>query len=245
MKKLIISIILWIMLLWESTFADYQPNIDDEVRLYNFTRNLLLRIEKFENTEEFKKSIQNKMLELSWETKTELEKHYRIWEKEYSSFREYAIKYIYNHIDYNINEYYISWEWKILENSFARVFVNLSDIYITEKWVFSGTRNLIEFFKTDENIEDFINNTIREKEFQEKCTAIKHETKWAIFTENQVYRLWWIWPDKPRTKADIIECWEYWSGFSIRYFERRWDYIIYINAGQDFNGLFFRFIEMK
>jgi hypothetical protein len=49
----------------QSTFADYTPNIDDEVKLYNFTRDILLRLEKYDNTEELQKRIQYKMLELS------------------------------------------------------------------------------------------------------------------------------------------------------------------------------------
>ena len=65
MIKKILLIIVSLVLFVPLTYSDYQPNIDDEVKLYNFTRDILLRLEKYENTEELQKTIQNKMLELS------------------------------------------------------------------------------------------------------------------------------------------------------------------------------------
>jgi hypothetical protein len=103
---------------------------------------------------------------------------------------------------------------------------------------------MIEFFKTDTSIEDYINNNLLEEEFHWKCKAIKSEKKGGIFTDNQTYTIQAYWDYKWEFR-EPSDCWEYWSGFSIRYFEKRGDYIIYINAGQDFNGLFYRFIDIK
>jgi hypothetical protein len=65
MIKKVLLIILSFILFIPLTYSDYQANIDDEVKLYNFTRDVLLRLEKYENTDELQKRIQNKMLELS------------------------------------------------------------------------------------------------------------------------------------------------------------------------------------
>jgi hypothetical protein len=41
----------------------------------------------------------------------------------------------------------------------------MSDIYMTENGVFSDNWKMIEFFKTDTSIEDYINNNLLEEEF--------------------------------------------------------------------------------
>lgn len=251
MKKNIIKILLWIVFLMSITnvSANYTKNIDDEVKLYNLTRQILLDIEKSENTKVLQKNIQNKMAELLWKTHSEIGNSYSQYNKNFNTFREYGLTYIYHHIMYDINTYYISWKWKILENSFARVFVNTPDIYMTEKGVFLkrdhwNDWNMVEFFKTKENIETYITQSILEQQFDWKCRAIKSKTVWNLFNDNQTYTLGAFW-EYEWDAHNLSDCWKYWRSYGIRFFERRGNYIIYLNAGQDFNGLFYRFIKIK
>lgn len=227
----------------------YEKNMDDEVKLYNVTRKILLRLETSENTEVLQTQVKDKIAELLWKNSNEIGNSSSIYKQEYQTFKEYWLTYIYHHIMYDINSYYISWEWRILENSFARVFVNTPDIYMTEKAVFykheeNEDYNMIDFFKTEESIEDYLNNTILEEEFQWKCRAIKSEKKGTLFSDNQSYTIAAFWDYKWEFR-NPSDCWKYWSWFWIRYFEKRGDYIIYINAWQEFNWLFYRFIDMK
>jgi hypothetical protein len=83
MIKKILLIIVSLVLFIPLTYSDYQANIDDEVKLYNFTRDILLRLEKYENTEELQKTIQNKMLELSGGSKKNFGKYYNKLQKKY------------------------------------------------------------------------------------------------------------------------------------------------------------------
>ncbi len=247
MKKLIISTIVWIMLLWQMTFADYEPNVEDEVKLYNITRDLLLRLEKNDNKESIINKMQEKIVDLSWKSENELKNYDK--NESFNNFREYILKYLYRNIQRDINDYYFDEPGKIIENSFAKAFVNSSNIYMTEKEIYLEYKNwwtwkMVEFFKTDEDIEEFLNNTVLEEKYHGKCKAIKRAEKWANFTQNQVYTIWWF-GDYKSTTRDSSDCGEYWEWNSIKYFEVRGDYIWYINAGQDFNGLHFKFIDMK
>lgn len=247
--KIIIVLILGVSLI-QSTYTNYDRNIDDEYMLYNFTRDIVYRLEKFENSHELKLKVQKYLLEISWKTEQDLNKYYRRGERKYVNFREYAIEYIYKNVIHETKYYYIAEEWRILENSFARIFANSDDIYMTEQWVFFRYDTwrewkMIEFFKTDENIEDYLNNYILEKKFHWKCKVKKIEQHGFLFTLNSIYILSPSdeYLDEYNTQDE--GCWKYWSGHSVRYFENRWDYIIYINAWQEFSNLYYDTLEIK
>ena len=235
------------MLFWQMASADYTPNVEDEVKLYNVTRDLLLRLEEKDNKENIINKIQKQIINLSWKSVSDLRNYDK--NESFENFQEYILKYLYRYIQRDINDYYFDEPGRVIENNFARAFVNVSDIFMTEKEIYLEYKNwwtwkMVEFFKTDENIEDFLNKTLLEEKYQGKCTVIKRAEKWANFTQNQVYTLWWF-GDYKSTTRDSSDCGEYWEWNSIKYFERRWDYIWYINAWQDFNGLHFKFIKLK
>ena len=106
---------------------------------------------------------------------------------------------------------------------------------------------MIEFFKINdyEDTLDFINTKILDEKYIWKCKSYIRSEKSISFTKNQVFWIWAYWDYKKAEPPNENDCWEYWHSRSINYFERRWDYLIYINAWQDYNWVDFSLIEFK
>jgi hypothetical protein len=229
----------------------YTRNIDDDFKIYEFEQKVWTIIEKSKNIELLKSKLIKKVIKLLWKDKKELDSIHNFNDYELESFKEYALIKIYRYLSYWDLIRYDDSEVKILENDILRVLVTLPNIkidnnsvyYIWNSW---NKIRYIEFFKMNINdkVEEFINTNILEEEFIWKCKSYEIVDHNISFTNNIIYGIWAYWDYKSTTR-DLSDCWKYWESYWIKYFERIWNYLIYVNAWQDYNWVDFSLIEFK
>lgn len=250
MKKLIIWIIL-ISLFINITNANYERNIDDDFKIYKLEQKIWKILDRSNSKELLKSKLIYKVKSILWKTEKELNsvgnfKNYNI-----NSFKEYFFIKIYRYLSYWDLIQYKDSKIEILENDIFRVLVtlpnkkidNTSVYYIWKSW---NKRKYIEIFEINknENVLDFLNKNILEEKYTGKCQSYITPEHNISFTNNIVYRIWAYWDYKSTTR-NVSDCWEYWEWYWINYFERRGDYLMYINAWQDYNWVDFSLIEFK
>ena len=254
MKKLIL-IMLMILVSINITNANYTRNIDDDFKIDKLQEKIWKIIEKKENPELLKSKIISlivtKLMKLTW--KTEIEDD--IDNINFESYKEYFLISMYKYLSGTSVMNYLNSEVSVLENDNFRVLVTLPNIDIDDNSVYYTSDSwskikYLESFKisSDENIEDFINTEILEKKYIWKCKAYVSPSNSISFTENTSYAIWWYWDYAPYVEENtphIYDCGYYWAQRSIKYFEKKWEYLFFINAWQDYNWVDYSLIETK
>lgn len=252
MKKIILFLICAIV--YPTTFANYQINVDDSLKIYKIDKKIGQIIEKSRTPELLKEKLIDKISKLLWKSKNEINSIGYLWNYELDSYREYALIKIYRYLSYWDVLISKDQSAQILENDFIKVISTSDNISIDNDYVYLTYTNgnkwkMIEFFivSPDDDTVDYINNHFIEEEYIWKCKTTTKPEKSRHFTKNKIYSILAFWD---YLSDEILynnkPCWTYWAGRSISYFDRLSDRVlIYINAGQDFNGLDFWSIELK
>ncbi|MFK7780583.1 MAG: hypothetical protein QM490_05625 [Candidatus Gracilibacteria bacterium] len=270
MKKYLIKLILFLVLVissYPNVLAEYERNIDDDFKIYELEQKIGKIIEKSKNEELLKSKLIIRVEKLLLKDEKELNSIHNFKDYKLKSFKEYALIKIYRYLSYGDLIMYFDSKVKILENNDFRVLVTLPNIKIDDNSVYyignSGNKiKYIESFKMNEGeeVEDFINTKILEEKYIGKCQSFVRLDNYISFTTNTTYSIGAYGDYKStihrdlgpngdvrdnRDNRDIADCGYYGTSYSISYFEKRGDYLIYVNAGQDYNGVDFSLIELK
>ncbi len=224
MKTKIILLIFISFFTLNNSFANYNNNINDDIKIYKFDNIIKKYIEKSKNPKITKKNIINKIENILWKNNSEINTLYS--KKNFKNFKEYALVKIY---DFLTKWDMVEYNHSILENDYIKIITTDKDLKINNQELYSTYNNkkylYIKFIKINPEIktEKYIQNSL-------KCEIKKNTDNFIKFTKEKIFY----------TK----NC--KYSNNWINYFQRiSKNILIYINAGQDYNWIDFNSIEIK
>jgi len=207
-----------------NSYANYNKNINDDIKIYKIDNIIKKYIDKSKHSEITKKNIINRIKNILWKKNSEINTLYS--KNNFQNFKEYALVKIYIFLN--------SWSMKIynyniLENDYIKVITTDKNLKINNKELYYYDKNkhysYITFFKIKPEIktEKYIKNNL-------KCIIQNNTNNFIKFTKEKVFY----------TK----NC--KYSNNWINYFQRiSKDILIYVNAGQDYTWIDYNSIEIK
>lgn len=266
MKKIFI-IVFALCTIFNWVSANYERNIDDEIKIHEFKIKLEKYLKTLNNSDEIREKYRYKILKKLWRTHNEIKWYWPNFNDISKTYNEYFLKNLYV-VFMKIDEYNYGYKneynkLKILENDYIRTIARSNDLFIDNASVYLKSDNwwkshLLYFLEIWENIKlkNYIEDNLLDKNFIWKCEVVKKNISKSLAIWKDVFYIQYTqeYSEKVQKYAqnvpeeerlDILKyqnCWKYWYGSIYRLTDTL---VIYYPHPIEYLGEDFSLIEIK